>query len=95
MSTESEQQAADDEVPPPDFLIPGIRVALEMALVGSSVAMMGLWVEEPLFIGVVILTTFSAMIVVLFWRLNKQMGKWIKHAKGKPSMEGDAELDSL
>jgi hypothetical protein len=95
MSTAEDLPAEDDEVPPPDYVIPGIRNALEMFLVGTAVALLGLPAKEPLFLGIVILTTFTAMIVVLFWGLNKQMAKWITHAQGKPSMAGESDLDSL
>jgi flagellar biogenesis protein FliO len=77
---------ADEDSPPsPGFVLPGIRTALEMALVAIVVALIGLPTEEPFVMGVVALTALVGMVVVLFWGLNRHMQRWIQYARGKPT----------
>ncbi|MFB6309241.1 MAG: hypothetical protein ABEH35_07925 [Haloarculaceae archaeon] len=90
MSEQEDLPEGESEVPPPDFLVPGVRTGLEMALVGILVALIGLPAENALYLGIVMLAAFLAMIVVLFWALNQQMQRWILHAEGKPTVHGEA-----
>lgn len=76
---------ADDSTPSPGFVLPGIRTALEMALVAIVVALIGLPSEEPFVVGVVALSALVGMVVVLFWGLNRHMRRWIQYAQGKPT----------
>lgn len=78
-------QSEESEVPPPEFVVPGIRCALEMALVGMAVALVGLPASSDLHAGVILVVALLAMVVVLFWCLNQQMAEWIRHAQGRPS----------
>jgi hypothetical protein len=77
------------EVPPPDFLVPGIRCALEMALVGIVVLYLGLPSSNVYYAGAVVVLAMITMTVVLFWALNRQMEAWIARARrtGPPSEE--------
>lgn len=81
-----ENEAGADEVPPPHFLLPGLRTALEMALVGLIVALIGLPVSDPMSRGLVLLTGLVAMVIVLFWAINRQMAEWIRRAQGRPTL---------
>ncbi|MFB6074749.1 MAG: hypothetical protein ABEJ89_07030 [Haloarculaceae archaeon] len=74
------------DVPPPDFLVPGVRCGLEMALVGLAVLLVGLPAENALYFGVVVLAALLAMTVVLFWCLNQHVANWIRRAQGRPTM---------
>lgn len=69
------------EVPPPDFLVPGIRCALEMALVGIVVLYLGLPTSNVYYAGAVVVLAMITMTVVLFWALNRQMEAWIARAR--------------
>lgn len=80
------------EVPPPHFLLPGFRTALEMALVGLIVALIGLPVSDPMSRGLVLLTGLVAMVIVLFWGINRQMAEWIRRAQGRPTIRDDGGL---
>lgn len=80
-----DELAADDDVPAPDYLVPGIRCALEMAVVGLTVALIGLPASDPLHLAVVFLATLVAMVVVLFWCLNRHVAEWIRRAQGRPT----------
>ncbi|MHB9286633.1 hypothetical protein ACKVMT_06290 [Halobacteriales archaeon Cl-PHB] len=75
------------EVPPPDFIWPGIRCALEMALVGFVILYVGLPATNVYYVGAVVVLALVAMVVVLFWALNRQMEAWIARARrtGAPS----------
>ena len=73
------------ETPSPGFFLPGFRAAVEMALVGLIIGIVGLPAEEPLMLGLVLLTALVGMVVVLFWALNRHMRKWIRYAQGKPT----------
>lgn len=95
MSTQEDLPAEEREVPPPDYLIPGIRCGLEMVIVGTIVALVGLPATEPLYLGIVIIATIVSMVVVLFWCLNRHIAEWIRRAEGKPTMADDADLGSL
>ncbi|WP_018258492.1 hypothetical protein [Halomicrobium katesii] len=75
------------DVPHPPFLFAGIRCALEMVLVASLILLLGLPAQNPIVLAVVVLLAFVAMVVVLFWCLNQQMDRWIKHARGKPTVQ--------
>ena len=72
------------EVPPPDFLVPGIRCALEMALVGFVVLYLGLPTGNVYYAGAVVVLAMITMTVVLFWALNRQMEAWIARARRTP-----------
>ena len=73
------------KTPSPGFVLPGLRAGVEMALVGIIVALVGLPAQEPLVLGVVLLTALLGMTVVLFWAMNRHMRKWIRYAQGKPT----------
>lgn len=75
------------KVPHPPFLLAGIRCALEMLLVGVAIGLVGLPAENPLYLAIVVVLAVLAMVVVLFWSLNQQMDRWIKHAQGKPTVQ--------
>lgn len=77
----SDTREETTEVPPPDFLIPGMRCALEMVLVGAIVLLVGLPASNTLYLGAVVVTAIVAMTVVLFWALNRQMELWIARAR--------------
>lgn len=79
-------RSSSDALPAPGFVVPGARCALEMALVGLLIGLVGLPAENALQLGVVVLAALVAMTVVLFWSLNRQMRKWIRRAQGKPTM---------
>ena len=74
-----------DSMPSPGFVLPGIRTALEMALIATIIGLFGLPAEDPLVLGVVLLTALMGMVVVLFWALNRHMRRWIRYAQGKPT----------
>lgn len=69
------------EIPPPGFVLPGIRCALEMLLVGALVLFVGLPATNPFYLGAVVILTVISMTVVLFWCLNRQMEAWIARAR--------------
>lgn len=77
--------ADDESVPSPGFVLPGIRTAVEMALVAIIVGLVGLPTEEPFVLGVVAIAALVGMVVVLFWGLNRHMRRWIQYAQGKPT----------
>jgi len=79
------EDTSDDSLPSPGFVLPGIRTALEMALVATVVALFGLPTADPLVLGIVMLTALIGMVVVLFWALNRHMRRWIRYAQGKPT----------
>ena len=86
MSKRDELPAEKREVPPPGFLAPAVRCALEMGMVGLIVALVGLPATNALHLGVVVLATLVSMVVVLFWCLNRHMAEWIRRARGKPTL---------
>jgi len=77
-----------DDMPSPGFVLPGIRTAVEMALVATIIGLYGLPTTDPLVLGVVLLTALVGMVVVLFWGLNRHMRRWIRYAQGKPTRLG-------
>ena len=79
------EDTSGDSLPSPGFVLPGIRTALEMALVATVIALVGLPAADPLVLGVVLLTALVGMVVVLFWALNRHMRRWIRYAQGKPT----------
>jgi hypothetical protein len=83
----SESGAGVSEVPHPPFVFAGIRCALEMVLVGSLVLLLGLPAQNPMYLAAVLLLAVVGMVVVLFWCLNQQMDRWIRHAQGKPTVD--------
>lgn len=74
-----------DSLPSPGFILPGIRTALEMSLVATIILLFGLPTADPVVLGVVMLTALVAMVVVLFWALNRHMRRWVRYAQGKPT----------
>lgn len=82
------EDRAGDSLPRPGFILPGIRTALEMALVATIIALFGLPAEDPLVLGVVLVAALVGMTVVLFWALNRHMRRWIRYAQGKPTTLG-------
>lgn len=76
---------SQDSTPAPGFVLPGLRCAMEMALVGTIVALLGLPTDEPMVLGVVLLSALVGMVLVLFWALNRHMRRWIRYAQGKPT----------
>jgi hypothetical protein len=83
----SESGGELSEVPHPPFVLAGIRCALEMVLVASLVLLLGLPAQNAMYLAVVVLLAVVGMVVVLFWCLNQQMDRWIKHARGKPTVD--------
>jgi len=79
------------EVAPPDFLVPGIRCGLEIALVVLLVLSVGLPTGNPLLLGLVVVSTVVAGTVVLFWALNRQMEIWIARARRTPRSTGEPD----
>lgn len=77
-----------DSLPSPGFILPGIRTALEMALVAIVIGLFGLPTEEPMLLGLVLLSALVGMVVVLFWGLNRHMRRWVRYAQGKPTTLG-------
>jgi len=79
----AQNDAATDttEVPPPGFVLPGVRCALEMVIVGFAVLWVGLPAANPFYTGFVYVVALSAMMVVFFWALNQQMETWIARAR--------------
>lgn len=74
-------QTDTTEVPPPDFLVPGIRTALEMLLVAGLIFNLGLPTRNDFYFGILVVVTVVAVTVVLFWSLNQQMEAWIARAR--------------
>lgn len=91
MSNGDELPVERREVPAPDYLVPAVRCGLEMVMVGSIVALVGLPAPNALILGVVLIAAFVSMIVVLFWCLNRHVAEWIRRAQGKPTMAGDSD----
>ncbi|PSP61129.1 hypothetical protein BRC76_06830 [Halobacteriales archaeon QH_8_67_36] len=79
------EDTSGNSLPSPGFVLPGIRTALEMALVATVIALVGLPAADPLVLGVVLLTALVGMVVVLFWALNRHMRRWVRYAQGKPT----------
>ncbi len=77
----SNSQSDTTEVPPPDFLVPGIRCALEMVLVGGIILLLGLPTTNQFYFGAIVVVAIVVMTVVLFWSLNRQMEAWIARAR--------------
>lgn len=77
----SDTQSDTTEVPPPDFVVPGIRCALEMLLVGATILIVGLPTSNAFYLGAVVVVAVVVMTVVLFWSLNQQMEAWIARAR--------------
>lgn len=77
-----------DSPPTPGFILPGIRTAVEMALAGLIVGLVGLPTQNPLILGSVLLAALVAMVIVLFWALNRHTRRWIRYAQGKPTNLG-------
>jgi hypothetical protein len=77
------------EVPPPDFLVPGVRCALEMALVGFVILYIGLPTSNEFYAGAVVVLALITMTVVLFWSLNRQMEAWIARARRTAPTSGE------
>ncbi|MBV0922711.1 hypothetical protein KTS45_00720 [Halomicroarcula limicola] len=77
--------ASSESHPSPGFVLPGLRCAAEMALVGVIVGLVGLPTESPLVLAAVALTALFGMVVVLFWALNRHVRRWIRYAQGKPT----------
>lgn len=79
------EDTSGDSLPSPGFVLPGIRTAVEMALVATIIALVGLPAGDPLVLGVVLLAALVGMVVVLFWAINRHMRRWIRYAQGKPT----------
>lgn len=88
MATDS----SGDGVPAPAVFAPGVRCALEMAMVGLIVALIGLPAESSLVRGLVLIVAFVAMVVVLFWALNRQMAEWVRRVEGRPTFADDEDV---
>lgn len=65
----------------PGFIVPGIRCALEMLLVGALLLYVGLPATNTVYVGMVVVLAVVSMTVVLFWSLNRQMEAWIAWAR--------------
>mgnify|MGYP000501254076 CR=1 FL=1 len=77
----SDTQSDTTEVPPPGFILPGIRCALEMLLVGATILIVGLPTSNAFYLGGVVVIAVVVMTVILFWSLNQQMEAWIARAR--------------
>lgn len=77
----SMDNADTTEVPPPDFIGPAVRCALEMVLVGIIILYVGLPASNVFYLGFVVVLAVVAMVTVLFWALNRQMEAWIARAR--------------
>lgn len=77
----SDETTDTTEVPPPGFIVPGVRCALEMLLVAAILLYVGLPASNIYYLGAVIVLTVVGMVVVLFWCLNRQMEAWIARAR--------------
>ncbi|MEF8786489.1 MAG: hypothetical protein V5A45_11195 [Haloarculaceae archaeon] len=77
------------EVPPPDFLGPAVRCALEMLLVAGLILFVGLPTTNAFFLGLIIVLAVVAMVTVLFWSLNQQMEAWIARARRTGTQSGE------
>lgn len=78
----SGENASDTSaVEPPGFIVPGIRCALEMLLVGALLLYVGLPATNRFYFGMVVVLAVVSMTVVLFWSLNRQMEAWIAWAR--------------
>lgn len=64
-------------VEPPDFIVPGIRCALEMVIVGAIVLFVGLPATNGVYEGLIVVIAVVCMVVVLFWGINRQIEAWI------------------
>ena len=95
MSNRDQLPAEEREVPSPGFLFPGVRCALEMALVGTVVALIGLPTSNAFHLGVVLLAALVSMVVVLFWCLNRHVAEWIRRAQGKPTLTDGGDTGPL
>lgn len=69
------------EIPPPAFVGPGIRCALEMFMVGALILLVGLPATNPFYVGGVVVLALISMTVVLFWCINRQVEIWIARAR--------------
>ena len=69
------------EVQPPDFLLPGIRCALEMVIAATLILYLGLPAGNDFYTGFVLVLAFMVMVVILFWSLNQQMEAWIARTR--------------
>jgi hypothetical protein len=69
------------EIPPPDFLVPGIRCGLEIALVVTLILYVGLPAPNAFVLGLAVVLAVVSATVVLFWALNRQMEAWIARAR--------------
>jgi uncharacterized membrane protein YccC len=74
-------QSDTTEVPPPDFLVPAVRTALEMILVAAVILYIGLPATNTIYLGLVVVLAIIAMVTVLFWSLNRQIEAWIARAR--------------
>lgn len=95
MTNRDELEGERREVPPPGFIVPGIRCALEMVIVGSIVGLLGLPATSALSLGIVLIAMLVSMVVVLFWCLNNHMAEWIRRAQGKPRLTDGGNSDLL
>lgn len=82
MSSQDDSDTTD--IDPPGFILPGIRCALEMLLVGALLLYVGLPATNRVYLGAVVVLTVVSMTVVLFWSLNRQMEAWIARARRQP-----------
>jgi hypothetical protein len=76
-----EDVADTTDIDPPGFVLPGIRCALEMVLVGALLLYVGLPTTNRLYLGAVVVLTVVSVTVVLFWCLNRQIEAWIARAR--------------
>lgn len=79
------EDTSGDSLASPGFILPGIRTAMEMALVATIISLIGLPTTDPFVLGAVLLTALVGMVVVLFWALNRHIRRWIRYAQGKPT----------
>jgi hypothetical protein len=95
MASSDELPGQQRSVPAPGYVIPAVRCALEMILVACIIGLLGLPAENPLILGIVLLSMLVAMVVVLFWSLNQHMAEWIRRAQGKPTLTDGGTSDVL
>jgi membrane protein implicated in regulation of membrane protease activity len=87
-------QSGQSDAGRPDFLLPGIRCALEMALAGGLVLLVGLPAANLVYVGVVVTLALVVMVVVLFWALNRQMAQWVEATDNSGDRRNDEQLSA-
>lgn len=77
----TDQSRDRTNIDPPDFVVPGVRCALEMLLIAGIMLRVGLPATNTIYLGAVVALTVVSVTVVLFWCLNRQMEAWVARAR--------------